>query len=229
MLGGAFDEVFTQDFEWADIDGDGTFELVALVSRNTAGGDNYYNSWALITQSFDGSTPTQARVFSEATHEPRGGFNWLPKFTACDSQEDGDTDFVFEMHGERWWAAEFYRQLMLATDFGQIDKLVWLNTVGVLGLFRVEHPRYFDSRYALWLEQAAQALGVTVKGYAAPVQNPIDFPDRALKDGTGRDTQFVWHDLLENDRPNLLRPLNDLGARGWYDELNRDLVQLWGR
>jgi len=227
VLGSAFDQVFTQDFEFADVDGDDTSELVTLVSRNTAGGDNYYNSWAIIAQSFDGREPSAANVLSEAEHEPRGGFNWLPKFTACDLQQDGDTDFVFEMHGERWWAAEFDRREALATDFGQIDKLVWLNTNGALDLFHVEHPRYFDSRYAAWLEQTAQALGVTVTGYAASVLNPIEFPDRALTGDTGRDTQFVWHDLMANDRPNLLRPLNDLGARGWYDELNRELVQLW--
>jgi len=142
FLGNKYD--YFMDFEFRDFDRDGKKELITFggyynyVEGKPEKHNPYYNGWHIQRFHFD-----QRKISSFETIEkvPNQSMLFLERFSACDIQNDGDFDLVYERNHQ------FYRTLMLDSqfDFRTITRVIWFNKKGTFKRVRIEDPNYYRS------------------------------------------------------------------------------------
>ena len=109
---------------------------------------------------------------------------FLGNFAACDIQQDGDLDLVFER------SRQFYRSLALAKkdptlNFSTITRVIWYNTDNGFERIRIEDPNYYphaseDIKQAII--KHATNLGTTAERYTPSQQYyPFNQPGNYLQ------------------------------------------------
>ena len=95
----------------------------------------------------------------------------MERFSACDIQEDGDLDLVYERHGQFLKTTHLTDQDP-TLDFTTITRLIWFNQNGEFKRIRIEEPNYYrgyeQDKKDLIIKHA-ENLGTTTERYT-PVQ-----------------------------------------------------------
>ena len=90
---------------------------------------------------------------------------FLEKFSACDIQNDGDLDLVYERHSQFYRTRKFHDEDL---NFSTITRLIWFNNLGKFKRVRIEDPNYYRSYHtakrAAVIEHAKR-LGTTAERY----------------------------------------------------------------
>lgn len=169
------------DFEFSDFDKDGTTD-VAIVTQS-----NFYRQWQISIARFN-DRKSSASILDRSEQHSNFSIFWI---TACDLQNDGDVDLVYEHFGQD------YRNVWkttVATDTSRMDKYVWINDgLGVFQRYLLESPIYFSSRYKPYLQANAEWLGVAQNGY---LPSQVYFPN--ILDERAR----YLHPFYSLERPN---------------------------
>jgi len=159
------------DLEFADFDGDGKKELITLGSLyNPARGHQaYYSGWHIqkikIVDRKVVSVEDIDKVMSDRN-------TFMERYSACDIQEDGDLDLVYERHRQFLETSHLTEQDP-SLDLTTISRLIWFNQNGKFKRIRIEEPNYYrgyekDKRDAII--KHAKSLGTTVERYTPEQQ-----------------------------------------------------------
>ncbi len=129
------------DFEFADFDGDGDKELITLGSLYNPARDHqaHYSGWHIQRINI-----VDRKVINiediEKVMADRNTF--MERFSACDIQEDGDLDLVYERHSQ-FMATMHLTDQDPSLDFTTISRLIWFNRNGKFKRIRIEEPNYY--------------------------------------------------------------------------------------
>ena len=152
------------DFEFFDTDNDGTKELVTFGGSFNDQSDhqNHYKGWHI--QKIDlqdrevVAVETLEKVITESNF-------FLEKFSACDIQNDGDLDLVYERHSQFYRTRKFHDEDL---NFSTITRLIWFNNLGKFKRVRIEDPNYYRSYHTAKRSaviEHAKRLGTTAERY----------------------------------------------------------------
>ena len=174
-----------QDAVVADINNDDKDELIFLNSDPLNEKDirNNYKGFSFSAYKFSGRNVSKPETLASYT-SVNSYYLWLARFAECDIGKDGDIDFVFESHGERYWAFGGY--VNPDTHHWGVDKLLWLNNgKGLFTLKKAFDPQYWHPNEKTNIENGANTLGVTVSKYSQskvyyPLNNSATYFDRTI-------------------------------------------------
>ena len=159
------------DLELADFDGDGKKELITLGSlHNPARGyQAHYSGWHIQKIKIVDRKIVSIEDIDKVMADKN---TFLERFSACDIQEDGDLDLVYERH------RQFLETMHLtdqdpSLDLTTITRLIWFNQNGEFKRIRIEEPNYYreyekDKRDAII--KHAKGLGTTTERYTPEQQ-----------------------------------------------------------
>ena len=97
---------------------------------------------------------------------------FMERFSACDIQEDGDLDLVYERHRQFLETSHLTDQDP-SLDLTTITRLIWFNQNGGFKRIRIEEPNYYreyekDKRASII--KHAKSLGTTAERYTPEQQ-----------------------------------------------------------
>ena len=172
------------DFEFRDFNGNGVKELITLGGAYNPKSEyqKNYKGWHFQKFELRDRTIKKIQDIEKIVHHSN---MFLANFAACDIQQDGDLDLVFER------SRQFYRSLALAKkdptlNFSTITRVIWYNTDNGFERIRIEDPNYYphaseDIKQAII--KHATNLGSTAERYTLPSQQyyPFDQPGNYLQ------------------------------------------------
>ena len=159
------------DLEFADFDGDGNKELLTLGSlHNPARGyQAHYSGWHIQKLKI-----LDRKVISiediEKVMSDRNLF--MERFSACDIQEDGDLDLVYERH-RQFLKTTYLTDQDPTLDFTTITRVIWFNQNGKFKRIRIEEPNYYrgyERNKKDLIIKHAENLGTTAERYTPTQQ-----------------------------------------------------------
>ena len=146
------------DNVFADLDGDGTEEIISLASYDSLGEKYSYHGYRVFVTKLNGRKVSKRTVIDDVA----GKNSWFPYIGACDLKNDGDMDLVIERNGE----------MHTPRDARNADKIVYENDNGTFTKVMLAQTDIYENMTDTQRSEViaeAERLGVAWEGYV-PVQ-----------------------------------------------------------
>ena len=222
--GTGMEHTWIHDFEFGDFDQDGVVEMAMLSSLRDPQNVNdkywgemgFYSGYAIYYVNLSGRSieSVEEKIFELPISTRHFGL-WLDDFTACDLENDGDLDFVHEIHGEKEFTTNFIDNNQ---NHWGLDKLVWLNDgVGNLEQKNIPSPIYHPANQLEKIYAVADELGISNRLYEPkiifnPTPNGKRYFERSemIPEGVEKATRLNLLGLAEESQPKQPQPKVDV-------------------
>jgi hypothetical protein len=159
---------FALDFDFAKFTKNSGTGIAAVLATGS------YSSWSIFILNVK---DREVSVTYRDIKIPEERKFFIPWISACDLQNDGDIDIVYDHFGQIYPYGVVNPDPN--SDVSRLDKFVWENTGSAFKRHMLESSAYFDEKFSELLSAYANSLGVSSKPYT-PTQSY--FPNTISKD-----------------------------------------------